>query len=117
MFFLVPISICIIAAWAGSIGLGVTQSQLVKRHLPLSKLLTDVVLNMTGNSQNADLLLFTEIMTWSAAAADIAISSVIIYALASKRTGFETTTDGFVSRIISAAMESAMMTTTFGVGM
>jgi hypothetical protein len=70
---------------------------------------------MTGNSQNSELLLFTELLTWSAAAADIAISAVIIYGLASKRTGFQTTTDGFVGRIISAAMESAMMTTTFGV--
>ena len=78
-------------------------------------LLTKIVLNMTGNSQNSELLLFTEMLTWAAAAADIAISAVIIYGLASKRTGYKTTTDGFVTKIISAAMESAMMTTAFGV--
>jgi hypothetical protein len=71
------------------------------------------VLNLSGNGDDNIVLKFTQAWLWAAAVTDISISAVIIYGLCSERTGLETTTDDWVARIISTAMGSAALSTTF----
>lgn len=74
------------------------------------------MLDTTGYGELSSILRLTQIWTWSAAVTDLSISIVIIFNLWSKRTGDNTALDRLVPRILSATMESAVMTTVFAVG-
>lgn len=68
---------------------------------------------MDGTSSFTMLLIFTELYTWSAVAADLLISLVIIVGLLRKKTGYDMPTDSLVMWIVNAAFQSAALTTTF----
>lgn len=96
IFFLILIAALIAATLAGGIGLGIVQ-----------------ILNMDGTSSFRTLLIFTELYTWSAVAADLLISLVIIFGLLRKKTGYDMPTDSLMMKIVNAAFQSAALTTTF----
>lgn len=73
------------------------------------------MLNTSGYNELSNILLFTQLWTWSAAVTDLSISIVIIFGLWWKQTGDDTALDRLVPKIVSAAMESAAMTSIFAV--